>query len=121
MKVKAWCVWDSRFPDFRHTINATTRGRAKREYYRILRDAWPDTRYIDLRAEVLGDPQSTPEFIRCAEARGLPNLRCGAAVRVGSEIGVVVDYDLSQNFKVEFLDGRRLHVHPAYLALVEDK
>lgn len=30
MKVKAWCVWDSRFPDFRHTINATTRASVAR-------------------------------------------------------------------------------------------
>lgn len=87
-------------------------------------DAWPDIPFTLVRVRKLGPPQSSPGFIRNAEYRQLPGLRCGQRVTVGTATGVVVGHDGAANFEVIFDDdspkypGKTLSVHPSGIALV---
>jgi len=105
-------------PDWWRVINATTRGQAKKEYHRHLQDPWPDIPFTLLRCRKLGPPQTSPEFRRTAEYRGIPNSKCGDRVRVGEGVGYIVGHNSSANFDVLFdkdspkYAGLRLNVHP---------
>jgi hypothetical protein len=114
--------------DWSQVVNASTRGRAKKEYHRDLLDSWPDIPFTALRARKLGPAQSSSAFIRCAEYRGV-SLRCGQAVAVhcGPGVlgrGVVVGHNASANFDVLFdadsprHAGLRLNVHPSEIEVV---
>lgn len=111
-------------PDWGMTINARTPGEAKAEYFRDLRESWPDIPYTALRCQRIGAAESSERFIHNAEYRGLPNARCGDRVMVGENGGAIVSHDASANFIVLFDDdskyrGQRLSVHPSELKLVE--
>lgn len=117
MKCYAFEITVKGRPEWAQTINATTLGRAKAEYFSDLRDAWPDVPFTALRGRKVGGPSSSEQFIRNARYRGLPALRCGDTVRVGDSSGVVVGHDASANFRVQFAAESRyagavLSVHP---------
>ncbi len=123
--MRAWRVWYGPFPEFSSVENATTAGRAKGVYFSTLRDAWPDTKFTDLRAELIGKPHTSLGLLRCAEYRGVQWVRAGTVVRVGERVGTVVAHDDSENFVVELgqgelaCGGQRVHVHPSGLAPVD--
>lgn len=100
-------------------INHRTRGKAKAAYYSELQDCWPDIPFTALRARKIGQPQSSAQFIRNAEYRRLPEMRCGQRVTVGKARGVIVGHNSSANFDVLFDDdsprypGEVLNVHPS--------
>lgn len=106
--------------DWHKAINAVSAGQAKAEYYRDLRDSWPDIPFTALRVRCVGRPRTSPDFIRCAEYRGV-SFRCGDAVSVDGDPGVIVGHNSSANFDVLFEGGRykgqRLNVHPASIQL----
>jgi len=106
------------------TYNRHTAGQAKADHFRHVREAWQDTKFTDIRVRKVGPARSSPQFIRNAEYRGLPDLRCGHAVRVHGSNGVVVGHNASANFDVIFHDGRysgqTLNVHPSELEIVGD-
>jgi hypothetical protein len=104
-------------------VNARTRGRAKREYHLSVIDAWPDVPFTAVRARKIGAPHTTADFIRNAQYRGLPNVRCGQRVKVGDARGVIVGHNSSANFDVLFDDdspryaGQTLNCHPNEVTL----
>lgn len=99
-------------------INARTRGRAKYQYHRDVTDAWPDVPFTAIRARKIGEAHTSPDFIRNAQYRGLPAVRCGQRVTVGNARGLIVGHNSSANFDVLFDDdspryaGETLNCHP---------
>jgi hypothetical protein len=100
-------------------INARSAGKAKAEYWRDVREPWPDVPFTAIRARKIGRPESTEQFIRMAKYRGLPDVRCGQRVKVRNSCGVIVGHNSSANFDVLFdedsprFPNQRLNVHPA--------
>lgn len=120
----AWFVTVKSKPEWGQTINARTAGAAKAEYHRDLREAWPDIPFTELRCQRIGAPHSSGDFLRNANYRGLPNIRCGDKVLVGDAGGVIVGHDMSCNFRVLFDVGTKyanqtLSVHPSELQIQE--
>lgn len=105
--------------DWHKVINARTAGKAKVEYWREVTDPWPSIPFTAIRCRKLGAPQSSEQFIRNAEYRRMPGVRCGDRVRCGEARGVIVGHNSSANFDVLFDDdsprypGERLNVHPS--------
>jgi hypothetical protein len=104
-------------------VNARSRGQAKVDYWRDVKDAWPDIPFTAIRARVIGGPHSSAEFIRNAAYRGMPDVRCGQRVRVGEDEGAIVGHNSSANFDVLFDPGSRygeivLNVHPCEVTLL---
>lgn len=112
--------------DWTKIINAQTAGKAKYQYWQDVTDAWPDVPITAMRARKFGDgsPYTSVEFERNAKYRGLPGVKCGQRVRVGSDEGTVVGHNLSANFDVLFDDdspkysGQLLNVHPQEIELI---
>ena len=111
--------WDS-------VINHRTAGKAKAEYLRSVQDSWPDVQFTDITCHKIGErPETNESFIRTAEYRGLPTLRCGSHVVVGTATGVIIGHDSSANFRVLFDDdspqyqGLILSVHPQEMKIME--
>jgi hypothetical protein len=117
--MNAYSVWPIDRPHWATTINASSIGRAKSEYFRNLLDAWPDYQYCELRAKKIGAPQTDDRFLSCARYRGVPELRCGMRIRTGNREGIVVGHDASANFIVEFNDGRRGSVHVGEMTILD--
>lgn len=105
-------------PEWATTINAASRGQARSEYFRDLHEAWDCYRFTDVRCRKIGGPQTSSQFIETARYRGVPELRCGARVKVGESFGTVVGSNSSANFDVLFdpdsprYGGMTLNVHP---------
>lgn len=107
-------------------LNARTAGHAKARFLNKISDVRPDIVFTAIRARRKGAPFSSPEFIRVAEKRGLPDVRCGAKVEVGGAIGIVVGHNSSMNFDVLFdgtsvYGGQVLNVHPASCRVLESR
>ena len=101
-------------------INARTPGQAKVEYWRDVRDAWPDVPYTAIRCRKVGPAQTSEDFARVAQNRGLPQARCGMRVDAGGRLGTIVGHNSSANFDVLFDDAKYpLSVHPHGLRLLE--
>jgi len=117
-KIYAFDIWVASHPEFRQTTNAVSAGKAKSHYLASLQEAWPDFKYLDLRAVKVGPPRSSEQFLRNAKYRGVPDARCGQAVTIGAAHGVIVGHNSSANFDVLFDDdspkyaGETLNVHP---------
>lgn len=110
--------------EFSRTVNARSKGKAKSDYWRDVLDAFPDLPYTFIRCRKIGSPQTSREFIRNAEYRGLPDLKCGQRVKVGEDFGVVVGHNCSANFDVLFdpdspkYPNLTLNVHPNSLEII---
>lgn len=102
--------------DWHRTVHAETAGKAKLEYWRDVREAWQDTPYTAIRCRVIGPPQTSDDFRRTAEYRGVSFARVGMDVIVNGCRGVIVGHNCSANFDVLFQDGRykgqTLNCHP---------
>ena len=103
--------------DWTRTVNARTSGQAKSDYHRDLSDPWPDIPYTAIRCRKIGAPHTSKQFVRNAEYRGLPDVKCGQRVKVGDEFGVIVGHNSSANFDVLFdadskYRGQTLNCHP---------
>lgn len=113
------------FQDYRRTVLAASRGKAKSKYLRELREVWDDLPYTEIRAEKmpgeLPELVSSLEFLKVAEQRGVPGARCGDRVQVGEAKGVIVGHNYSSNFQVLFdadsakYAGTEHNVHPGDL------
>jgi len=108
--------------DWTQIVNARTSGQAKSDYYYTVRECW-DVPYTAMRCRKIGAPHTSEAFKRNAIYRGLPNVRCGQRVKVGSARGVIVGHNSSANFNVLFdLDspqyaGLTLNCHPDSVVL----
>ena len=113
--------------DWTKIINARTRGKAKYQYWLDVTDVWPDVPITAMRARKYnnGEPHTSEGFERNAKYRGLPNVKCGQRVRVGSDEGVIVGHNSSANFDVLLDDdslkygGRKLNVHPQEIEIID--
>ncbi len=99
-------------------INARTAGEAKAHYWRRVHDAWQDVAFTDVRVRKLGAAQTSEDFQRVADSRGVA-FRCGDRVKCGNAYGTIVGHNASANFDVLFDDdapvpmrNQRLNVHP---------
>lgn len=105
-------------PDWAETINARSAGKARAEYWRRVSEPWPSIPFTAIRARNVGQPHTSDEFLRTAQYRGLPDVRCGQRVTAGRGRGVIVGNNSSANFDVLFDDdspeyaGLTLNVHP---------
>lgn len=89
-------------------------------------DAWPDVPFTAMRARKIGAPVTSEAFARVARYRGLPHVRCGDRVRVGTDYGTIVGHNDSANFNVLFDAGSKygahvLNVHPHECVLVDNR
>lgn len=104
--------------DWSQVVNHRTAGKAKVEYWHSVRESWPDVPYTAMRVRKIGLPRSSDRFVHNANYRGLPCVRCGDRVIVGTARGVIVGHNSSANFDVIFDDdspkyaGLKLNVHP---------
>lgn len=115
--VSAFEVW-ARWSEHRRTVNARTLGAAKYDYLLDVQDCWPDVKFTDIRGRRIGAPHTSEDFIRNARYRGMPDIRCGDAVTVKGDAGIIVGHNSSANFDVLFDKGTRfagltLNVHPS--------
>lgn len=97
--------------------NTTSAGRAKKEHWRNVNEAWPETKFTDIRVRKIGAPHSSDGFKRNAEYRGMPAVKCGDRVKVGARFGTIVGHNSSANFDVLFEGGLTLNVHPSELVI----
>lgn len=122
-QVFAFYVFVASRPEFSKVVNHRTSGKAKSEFLSDLTECWPNYKFTDLRAQKIGRPQTSEQFRRNAEYRGLPSVTCGDRVCVGAGRGVIVGHNSSANFDVLFDDdspkyaGLTLNVHPASVEL----
>lgn len=102
------------------TVYAFTSGAAKADYWRRVRDAWPDIPYTAVRARRARSTHHDPNLDRVAEYRGLPALVPGVTrVRVcGRRGAVVIGANASANIDVIYDDGRKVPVHPGDLEIL---
>lgn len=110
--------------DWQQVVHARTAGKAKSEYLRHVRDAWPEVPYTAVTVRCLGVPRTDSEFARVAAYRGMPHVRIGDRVQVGDCCGAIVGHNRSANFDVLFDDdapkyaGQVLNVHPASVVML---
>lgn len=115
-RLRAYECFPAKRPEWAKTINSTSPGRAKVEYWHDLREAWPDIPFTDIRCRVTGPPETNESFRRAAEYRGVPFARVGMAVKVGGHDGLITGSNSSANFDVLFTSGPHsgltLNCHP---------
>lgn len=124
-EVYAFDVWVAG-TDWHASINDRTAGRAKADYFRDVKESWPDIPFTAMRARKIGAPQSNVDFVRTAIYRGFERgaIKCGDRVRTGSGTGVIVGANSSANFDVLFDDdspryaGLKLNCHPASIEVI---
>lgn len=120
----SWAVTVAGKPEWEQCVNAHTSGKAKSSYYYELKESWPDIPFTAIRCRKIGSPRSSEAFIRNAVYRGLPDVRCGQRVKVGTAVGVIVGHNSSANFDVTFdsdspkYAGLTLNCHPSDIELV---
>ena len=104
-----------------HTVDvyAHTRGAAKADYWRRLRECWDGLPFTAVRARrVLRFPED-PNLASVCRYRGIPSLRAGlSVVRLGEDFATVVGAGSSANIKVIFDSGRTSYAHPDDLVVV---
>jgi hypothetical protein len=76
--------------------NHSSAGKAKLEHFYAVREAWPDTKFTDIRARKHGAPHTSDGFRHNTEYRGMPEVRCGDRVRVGDSEGAIVGHNSSE-------------------------
>jgi len=115
MKISAYeCTVVGR--DWHQIINHASAGKAKADYLRDVRDAWPDVAFTDIRCRRVGAPMNPTGFDHVAKMRGV-SFNCGDRVRVVEhgfdQYGVILGHNSSANFDVLFDSGLTLNCHPA--------
>lgn len=103
-EIHGYEVWVRSKPDWARVVNAKSRGASKYDYWLDLTDAWPDVPFTEIRCRKVGGPQTSANFVRNAQYRGRPDLKCGSRVVVGGKPGVIVGHNSSANFVVCFGD-----------------
>ncbi len=83
---------------------AFSAGKARSNYWRDVRESWPDVPYTAIRSRA-GQPTQTKAFRRTAEYRGLPFAAIGMRVECEGHPGVIADANDSANFDVFFTGG----------------
>jgi hypothetical protein len=113
--------------DWTGIVNARTAGQAKSWYHRQVTEAWPSIPYTAITCRKVGAPESSEGFVRNAEYRGVPHVRCGQRVLVcGKARGVIVGHNGSANFDVLFdadsplYPNVRGNVHPAECQFIDE-
>ena len=102
--------------DWSRTVHAETAGKAKSEYFRDIRESWPEMPFTAVTAHCIGGPITDSRFLETAKYRGVAFARVGMAVEVDGSRGVIVGHNSSANFDVLFESGAfagcTLNCHP---------
>jgi hypothetical protein len=93
------------------TVHAFTRGQAKSEYWRDIRECWPNIPFTAVRCRGPFTPCDTDKFRHTADYRKV-NFHIGDPVTWRGKVGRIVDSNSSANFEVLFPCGDRIHIHP---------
>lgn len=122
MRIYAFECFPKDKPEWSSIINHSSRGKAKTEYWSRVNESW-DIPFTEIRARKVGGPQTSEDFARNAEYRGLPNIKCGQRVKVGANCGAIVGHNSSANFRVLFDEdskykGSILSVHPSGIEII---
>lgn len=109
--------------DFPTIINSYSRDKAKNIFYNMVRDVYDNVRFIDCRAKFIGPAHTSSAFLRNANYRGMPDIRCGNRVKTVNGMGYVVGHNSSANFNILFesgdLAGGTYNVHPSEVLFYE--
>ena len=106
--------------DHESIVNHTSRGRAIADSLHDWQDAWPDTKFTDMRARKVGAPITTARLRRVAEYRGTPWAHAGARVELADgRCGFIVDGNDSANFDVLLDGGCTVNCHPCDIKPLE--
>lgn len=120
--VSAWFCWISGWEGSGGVFNAKSRGAAKAQYWHSVRDYCPDLPFTRVVARRLGRAESSEHFIDCVTRRGMPDLRCGARVKVNDRLGTITGHTPSANLEVLFDEGAHskypVPVHPAEVEVI---
>lgn len=105
-----------------HTINHTSRGKAKSEFYRSYD---MDFEYTQILCRSNGLPFTSDEFKHTASYRKVDFAYCGMVVQVDGSKGWLVGSNESANFDVLFFEGKHsgqtLNCHPNWMIKYFDK
>ena len=111
--------WQRGFEPHYETVYAYTKGAAKADYWRSVREAWQDIPFTAVRARRSRSARRDPNLDRVAAYRGLPALAPGVTrVRVFGRLATVIGANASANIDVIYDDGRKISVHPADLEIL---
>ena len=98
-------------------INALSAGKARYRFWLDVREPWPDTKLMDIKVRKVGGPHTSARFTANAIYRGIPDWKCGDAVTVGKESGLIVGHNSSANLDILFTsgqwNGQVMNVHPS--------
>lgn len=90
-------------------FNARSRGQAKMQMYRYLE---MDFDYVDIQCRVDGEVYTSDDFIRNAEYRNIPLVRCGTVIDVNGRRGIIIGHNSSANLDIMFDNGSIGAAHP---------
>lgn len=97
------------------SCNATSYGKAKAEFYRMLD---MEIKYTWIKCRCTGLPYTSEDFIRNAKYRGIDFAYCGMVVAVDGAKGIITGHNSSANLDILFTDGKykgqTLNCHPNY-------
>lgn len=105
------------------TVYAFTRSKARYQYFLDISDCCPDLKIHQITVRAGAGWRDTEKFLRTATYRRRSDLHVGSRVRVGNNLGWVVDSNSSANFDVLFDEdseyaGAKMNCHPHYIELV---
>lgn len=103
--------WSESGEDHWATVHAFTRGQAKAEYWRDVRECWSEIPFTAVRCRGPFTPCDTEKFKHTADYRKV-DYHIGDPVEWAGKVGRIVDSNSSANFEVLFPDGARIHIHP---------
>jgi hypothetical protein len=101
--------------DHWRSVHSFTRGQAKADYWRDVREPWPDIPFTAVRVRGPFTACDTEQFRHTAEYRKVP-YHIGDLVGWRGKVGRIVNSNSSANFEVLFPDGERIHIHPTDVA-----
>lgn len=86
------------------SVNSTSYGKAKSEFYRML--DMDGIEFTSIRCKCIGMPHTSEDFKRNAKYRNIEFAYCGMVIDVSGEKGVIVGHNSSANLDVLFTTGK---------------
>lgn len=119
LTVSAYECWIAMYPEHKRIVNAHSRGSAKAEYFREVREPLPDIQFTEMRCRKVGKPQKDSMFAHVASLRGCEFAYCGMKVKVGDNFGIIVGAGGGgAYFKILFTTGeyigQSVYCHPLW-------
>lgn len=118
MKIYSYKCYHKEYPQGGQVIMAFSRGQAKAEYLRDIRDPFPSAKFTDIRSAKLAGTPTDPRLKWIAKKRGLPFLRIGIKVRFAGGLGEIIGSCEAGNIRIYMESGKyagqRIYNHPKW-------